>query len=51
MFMCLADFPIDNIREYRKKEVHANAFRRPEKYGLLTDLAVNEPFIRKEKRK
>ncbi|MGN0611443.1 MAG: carbon-nitrogen hydrolase family protein [Ruminiclostridium sp.] len=47
----LADFPIDDIREYRKKEVHANAFRRPEKYGLLTDSTVNEPFIRKEKRK
>ena len=47
----LADFPIDDIREYRKTEVHANAFRRPEKYGLLTDSTVNEPFIRKEKRK
>jgi predicted amidohydrolase len=31
----IADFPIDAIREYRKREVHGNAYRRPEKYGLL----------------
>ena len=47
----LADFPIDDIREYRKREVHGNAYRRPEIYGLLTSTAVNEPFIRKDKRK
>lgn len=46
----LADFPIDDMREYRKTEVHGNAFRRPEKYGLLTGRTVNEPFIREEKR-
>lgn len=45
----LADFPIDDMRGYRRKEVHGNAFRRPELYGMLTDMTVNEPFIREEK--
>lgn len=45
----IADFPIDDMREYRRSEVHGNAFRRPELYGLLTDMTVNEPFIREEK--
>lgn len=45
----IADFPIEDIREYRRREVHGNAFRRPEKYGLMTDMTVNEPFIREAK--
>lgn len=45
----IADFPIEDIRKYRRREVHGNAFRRPEKYGLLTDMTVNEPFIREAK--
>lgn len=45
----IADFPIDDMREYRRREVHGNAFRRPELYGQLTDRTVNEPFIREEK--
>ena len=45
----IADFPIEDMREYRRKEVHGNSFRRPELYGLLTDMKVSEPFIREEK--
>lgn len=45
----LADFPMDEIRKYREKEVHGNAYRRPEKYGLLISEEVREPFIRKER--
>lgn len=41
-----ADFPIDAMREYRSREVHGNAYRRPEKYGLLLSDKVEEPFIR-----
>ncbi len=41
-----ADFPIDAMREYRAREVHGNAYRRPEKYGLLLSDKVEEPFIR-----
>lgn len=46
----MASFDLDMIRRYRNSEVHGNAFRRPEKYGLLLDETVNEPFIRKERR-
>lgn len=42
----IADFPIDEIREYRSREVHGNAYRRPQKYGLLVSEAVEEPFVR-----
>ena len=42
----LARFDVDEIREYRSREVWGNAFRRPHRYGLLTALAVEEPFIR-----
>ena len=45
----IADFPIDDMREYRRREVHGNAFRRPELYSRLTDMTVAEPFIREEK--
>lgn len=42
----LADFPIEEIRAYRKHEVHGNAFRHPRKYGLLISELIEEPFIR-----
>ena len=47
----IADFPIDKIREYRKKEVHGNAYRHPQKYKLLIDENISEPFIRSDYRK
>lgn len=43
-----ADFPIDEMRRYRSCEVHGNAYRRPEKYGLLLSEKVEEPFIREK---
>ena len=45
-----AEVDIDMLRKYRAGEVMGNAFRRPEKYDILIDKAVNEPFIRKEYR-
>ena len=33
----MADFPVEQMREYRKREVHGNAYRHPEKYRLLTE--------------
>ena len=42
---------MDMLREYRKREVHGNAYRRPEKYGILTETAIQEPFIRADRRK
>ena len=42
----MAAFEMDEIREYRSREVWGNAFRRPHRYGLLTSLDVEEPFVR-----
>lgn len=47
----MADFPIDEIREYRSREVHGNAYRHPQKYGLLVSDRIEEPFIRNDYRK
>lgn len=47
----LADFPIDEIREYRSREVHGNAYRHPQKYKLLISESIEGPFVRKDYRK
>lgn len=47
----LAGIDLDMLREYRSGEVMGNAYRRPEKYGLLTEEDVREPFVRKDRRK
>ena len=47
----IADFPIKEIREYRSREVHGNAYRHPAKYKLLVAEEICEPFIRKDYRK
>lgn len=44
----LANFPMDEIRDHRSREVHGNAYRRPDKYAMLTSAEKNEPFIRKD---
>ena len=46
----VAEVDLDLLREYRTCEVHGNAYRRPQLYHALTDEAVNEPFIREDKR-
>lgn len=47
----LADFPVDELREYRSREVHGNAYRHPQKYKLLVSECIEEPFIRKDYRR
>jgi len=42
----MASFPIEEMREYRCKEIHGNAYRRPELYGILTSHEKSEPFLR-----
>lgn len=42
----LAKLDLKQLREYRRSEVHGNAYRRPQKYGLLVDEHINEPFVR-----
>lgn len=46
----MADMPVDAIRDYRSREVHGNAYRRPEKYGLLLSDKIEEPFVRADRR-
>lgn len=46
----LADFDMDMLRSYRATEIHGNAYRRPECYGLLLDKRVEPPFIRSDRR-
>ena len=46
----MAAFDLDRLRTYRSEEVHGNAFRRPERYGLLVSREVKPPFIRPERR-
>jgi len=42
----MASFSMDEIRAYRQKEIHGNAYRRPELYGILTGYEKSEPFLR-----
>ena len=44
----MAEFDMDMLRDYRKKEVHGNAYRRPEMYGLLLSSERSEPFVRED---
>ena len=47
----LAEFDMDAIRDWRKREVWGNAYRRPVRYTLLTSPQVEEPFIRADARR
>lgn len=44
------ELDLQQLRRYRKSEVHGNAYRHPKKYGLLTDAAIDEPFVRSDYR-
>ena len=46
----IAELDMDMLRKYRQQEVHGNAYRRPEKYKILVEDHVEEPFIRKDKK-
>lgn len=43
----IAEFDMDRIRDYRKKETWGNAYRKVNAYGSLLDIEIKEPFIRK----
>lgn len=46
----IAELDLDMLRGYREREVHGNAYRRPEKYKLLIDNMIEKPFIRDDRR-
>lgn len=48
--ICIAELDLDRLRDYRKNEVHGNAYRRPKKYQILTETRIEEPFIREDYR-
>lgn len=44
----IAELNVDQLREYRTREIHGNAFRKPRLYGKLVEEGKEYPFIRKE---
>jgi len=48
--ICMAAFDLDMMRDYRAREVHGNAYRRPDQYRMLIAEERKEPFIREDYR-
>lgn len=46
----IARLDLEQLRAYRSSEVHGNAYRRPDKYGILTKTCIKAPFIRDDRR-
>lgn len=46
----IAELDVDMLRKYRENEVHGNAYRRPEKYDIITQNDIKPPFIREDRR-
>lgn len=46
----VADFDLELLRDYRAREVHGNAYRRPGKYSLLVSERINAPFVRNDRK-
>lgn len=42
----MAELDLGQLRAYREKEVHGNAYRHPSKYTLLTKSTIEKPFLR-----
>ena len=47
----IGELDLDMLRDYRSREVHGNAYRHPQKYGILIDEEIRAPFIRSDYRK
>lgn len=42
----MAEFDLDKLRDWRRRETWGNAYRKPASYSLLTSNQVDEPFVR-----
>lgn len=42
----IAELDLEQLRSYREREVHGNAYRHPKKYGLLAEPRISYPFLR-----
>lgn len=47
----IADFDLDELRAYRRRETWGNAYRRPALYGPLVSPDVDDPFVRPDARR
>lgn len=47
----IAQLDLEQLRHYREKEVHGNAYRHPQKYGILLETKIDKPFVRDNYRK
>ena len=47
----IASFDMDAIREYRRREMWGNAYRKPNTYAGLNSREVREPFLRSDSRR
>lgn len=46
----IAELDLDQLRQYREREVHGNAYRHPSQYRLLIDETIHPPFVRNDYR-
>ena len=47
----IVEFNLNEIRNYRKRENHGDAYRKPFLYKYISENHVKEPFIRKDSRR
>lgn len=47
----VAEFDLDALRDWRKREDWGNAYRKPDRYGALVSPLVREPFVRPNSRR
>lgn len=47
----MAEFDLECLRKYRNHGAWGNAFRKPDRYGLLVSKEVREPFVRESARR
>ncbi|MCJ8329497.1 MAG: carbon-nitrogen hydrolase family protein [Lentisphaeria bacterium] len=43
----VATFDMEELRKNQKETIHGNAYRRPQRYGILSSDEVAEPYVRK----
>lgn len=46
----IAELDLEQLRKYREREVHGNAYRHPSQYQLLIDKTIHPPFVRNDYR-
>jgi predicted amidohydrolase len=47
----MAEFDMEGLRNYRRREAFGNAYRKPKKYSMLISEKVEEPFVRNDARR